>query len=247
MTHQAPFPLQCTTFSGEDAAAFAQSQFTADLNQLPEARWTPVGWCDPKGRTLAVLLVVAEPGRVRVALPRPLAADVIRRLGMYTIGRKVTISGLVDLAPTPDASKGTPLAYDPDRSLTEGEPADDDAWRRWLARDIDHNVAWLLPETAGTFLPQMLGLESHGGLSYRKGCWPGQEVVARVHYRGTVKRFAQRFDGAGAPPEPGRRIVVEDRNATVLYALPASGPEHRHFGVAVVDVAPPGRADGDAV
>lgn len=246
MALEVPFQLQCVTLSGEDALEFAQSQLTADLTGLPQDQWTPSGWCDAKGRTIAILLVAPRPEQVRLALPEPLAADVVKRLTMFTIGRKVTISAPVALAPGRGSGTGMPLVGDRDRVLVIDENAEPAEWARWLHSDIEQNMAWLLPATSAQFLPQMLDLERRGGLSYRKGCWPGQEVVARVHYRGSLKRRAQSFTDAGTPPEPGARITVEGRSATVLYALAVAGDETRHCGVAVVDVPDPRLSTGAA-
>lgn len=60
--------------------------------------------------------------------------------------------------------------------------------RCWQLLDIKAGIPWLNDDTTEQFLPQELNLEETGGLSFSKGCYPGQEVVARVHYRGQVKR-----------------------------------------------------------
>lgn len=58
----------------------------------------------------------------------------------------------------------------------------------WGYLDAISGMPFIVPATAGEYLPQMLNLESLGGLSFTKGCYPGQEVVARLHYRGKLKR-----------------------------------------------------------
>jgi folate-binding protein YgfZ len=58
----------------------------------------------------------------------------------------------------------------------------------WSLLDILSGIPLLGPATIGEFVPQMLNLEALGGLSFTKGCYPGQEVVARLHYRGQLKR-----------------------------------------------------------
>ncbi len=59
---------------------------------------------------------------------------------------------------------------------------------QWNLLDIETGLVEIQPETADLFLPQMLDLERLGGLSFQKGCYPGQEIVARVKYRGEVKK-----------------------------------------------------------
>ena len=60
----------------------------------------------------------------------------------------------------------------------------------WLAAEILSGVAAVQPATIEAFVPQMLNYESVGGVSFKKGCYPGQEVVARSQFRGTLKRRA---------------------------------------------------------
>ena len=60
--------------------------------------------------------------------------------------------------------------------------------QRWLLNDIADGIPWIQMATTEQALPQELGLERLQGLNYDKGCYPGQEVVARLHYRGRQKR-----------------------------------------------------------
>ncbi|GIX22756.1 MAG: hypothetical protein KatS3mg121_1539 [Gammaproteobacteria bacterium] len=71
----------------------------------------------------------------------------------------------------------------------------------WALADLELAIPEVWPETSERFLPQALGLERLGAVSLRKGCYPGQEVIARLHYRGQIKRRLYRFGCAqGAPP-----------------------------------------------
>ncbi len=72
-----------------------------------------------------------------------------------------------------------------------------DTWQ-WL--EVQAGLAWVRLATVEQFVPQMINLELLGGVNFQKGCYPGQEVVARSQYRGTVKRRTLQFalDGGGA-------------------------------------------------
>jgi tRNA-modifying protein YgfZ len=61
----------------------------------------------------------------------------------------------------------------------------------WEILDILAGMPWITSKTQEQFLPQMLNLDALNGLSYQKGCYPGQEVIARLHYRGEVKKRLQ--------------------------------------------------------
>lgn len=73
-------------------------------------------------------------------------------------------------------------------SNAQTSPAAADANQRWRAADIAAGLPWVEATTQDVFIPQTLNLDLIDGVSFTKGCYPGQEVVARSHYRGTVKR-----------------------------------------------------------
>ncbi len=226
-----PFTLAALTVEGRDARSFLQAQLTADLAAVDAASWHPSGWCDPKGRVLAVMLVSPGADAIRLVLPAPLIDTVEARMNMFRIGRDVTISVGPDIVPATD---GTPLAWDATRRLSVATSNRTVAWNDWLVRDIMTGLPWILPETAGRFLPQMIGLERLGGLSYRKGCYPGQEVVARVHYRGRVTQRLARFDIEGEPPAPGEALDLATATGVVLYATFSGSDADGSVGLMIV-------------
>jgi folate-binding protein YgfZ len=181
--------LSACVIKGADADAFCQSQFTADIAAIPKDVWQITAWCTRKGRVRTVILVARRQGRVEIVLPAPQIA-VVNELTPYTIGRKVelevcnTVSG--SLEPDPGSSR---IGAEPilglriDQDSTAPLPAQD--WiHQWRLAELRAGLAWLDERTRDRFLPQALGLENNHGLSYSKGCYPGQEVVARVHYLG---------------------------------------------------------------
>jgi folate-binding protein YgfZ len=188
------------------------------------------------------MLVARDEQRCWLTVPAAIAESVVARLRMFSIGREVELdadhAALVD-----DAGDGLPLEYDRDRRLGIEAGARPVALpAQWLRRDIACGMPWLVEATQGRFLPQMLGLEALGGLSYAKGCYPGQEVIARVHYRGRVTRRPARFvlDRAD-PPEPGAEGEVEGEPAAVLYAVDRAG-DGGVEGLAVVPADTPATA-----
>jgi len=241
--------LRAIEVTGPDAIAFMQSQLTIDVEAIADSLLHPAAWCRPDGRADAVLLIGVDDERVWLVLPEALVAPTLKRARMFSIGRKVTLEPDVAACPAfgtgaqgqPQEQRTLRLALDPNRSLLPGRPGEDagnaeaalsDAW---LQADIDCAMPWVLPETAGAFLPQMLGLEALGGLSYKKGCFPGQEVIARVHYRGRVTRRTVRFRmAAESPPPPGREFELAGKSGRVLYAVAEPGKPGSVTGLAVV-------------
>lgn len=96
----------------------------------------------------------------------------------------------------------------------------------WAWLDIAAGVPTVLPETVEEFVPQMANLELVGGVSFKKGCYPGQEIVARMHYLGTLKQRMVRAHLADANcPAPGTKLYAsefgEQSAGTVVDAQPS--------------------------
>ncbi|MEN9544132.1 MAG: hypothetical protein RLZZ598_965 [Pseudomonadota bacterium] len=98
----------------------------------------------------------------------------------------------------------------------------------WL--EVASGVAPVVAATAEAFVPQMLNYELVGGINFQKGCYPGQEVVARSQYRGTLKRRAQRLDTA-ARMQAGDEIFwsVDPQQPSGQVACAAPRPDGGGF------------------
>jgi len=82
--------------------------------------------------------------------------------------------------------------------------------RLWRWHDVQAGQPTVLPPTSEEFVPQMLNLDRLGGIHFNKGCYPGQEIVARMHYLGKLKqRLYRLFLPGDAPPVPGTEIYAE--------------------------------------
>lgn len=93
----------------------------------------------------------------------------------------------------------------------------------WTLLDILAGVPLLTPETTGEYIPQMLNMEALGGLSFNKGCYPGQEVIARLHYRGQLKRQLYRATLRSYKlPAPGSKLHGPGQPESVGAVLSAA-------------------------
>jgi tRNA-modifying protein YgfZ len=79
------------------------------------------------------------------------------------------------------------------------------------------------PETYETFVAQMLNLDVLGGVNFEKGCYTGQEIIARTHFRGAIKRRMFRFECACPPPAPGTRVLAGEQHAGDVVDAAATG------------------------
>jgi hypothetical protein len=129
-------------------------------------------------------------------------------------------------------------------SLSDGaEKADPDYWD-WL--DIRAGVPVILAATQEAFVPQMVNLDLIGGVSLTKGCYPGQEIVSRMHYRGTLKQRMYLANIAGIDlPQPGEKLYSSDfgEQACGTIVNAARSPEGGHDVLAVIQIASAERAD----
>jgi folate-binding protein YgfZ len=129
-------------------------------------------------------------------------------------------------------------------SLASGaEKADPDYWD-WL--DIRAGVPVVLPATQEAFVPQMVNLDLIGGVSLTKGCYPGQEIVSRMHYRGTLKQrmYLANIAGSGRP-QPGEKLYSSDfgEQACGTIVNAARSPEGGCDVLAVIQIASAERGD----
>ncbi|WP_376695997.1 CAF17-like 4Fe-4S cluster assembly/insertion protein YgfZ [Wenzhouxiangella sp. EGI_FJ10305] len=182
--------LRSCSIEGPEALDYAQSQFTVGIESLSDNRWSPTAWCDPKGRVISFMMARRSEDGVDLVLPAVQVDTVRERLRQFTIGRKVRISGPGPVAGSfqPDPAMPT-LSIDLTRGMRAHAEAhaDDEMQQRWQRLDLCRGLPWLDPSSSQQHLPQWLGLEELGALAYDKGCYPGQEVIARLHYRGSIK------------------------------------------------------------
>jgi folate-binding protein YgfZ len=195
--------LAAIRISGTDAGDFLHNQVSADVLALSNHESTFACYCEPRGRVLALLLVSRVDADYYVILSSALAQSVSDRLKIYVMRANVEIGILKDGAVTalqkgvaPELATSFMLAIPVPGSnhwlaitgpdiAADSKPVLCDAWRM---SELQRGITWLNPKTSGQFLPQMLGFDQIGAVNYHKGCYPGQEIVARTHYLGKVKR-----------------------------------------------------------
>ena len=224
--------------TGAEARAFLHAQLTNDIENLAPDRWVLAGWCSAKGRLLASFLVIPSPTGFMLQLARDLAAPVAKRLSMFVLRAKVKITDESDAwaqhgvwdadLPGPDVAWHGNIAtvrvgprrflqLAPTAALGE-EPNGDEV--QWTLQEIRAGRPLITQATQDQFVPQMVNFETIGGVDFRKGCYPGQEIVARAQYRGQVKR---RMVHAKAPAGVALAPGQEFNGGTVVDVAPTEG------------------------
>lgn len=105
----------------------------------------------------------------------------------------------------------------------EAAGAQAQAANAWTLADVRAGVAWVQQATQEEFVPQMANMDLIGGISFKKGCYPGQEIVARMHYLGKLKRRCYRFSSS-EPLTAGQPVYSPEMQgqASGLVALVAA-------------------------
>lgn len=225
---------------GDHARDFLHAQLTNDIRNLPTDQAALAGWCSAKGRLLATFLVIPAPQGFLLQLARDLAPAVAKRLSMFILRSNVKIADESDAwaqvglwtsshgvmwegeRVTVPVDERRSLRLEPAVSSSMACSADEEAW---YLDEIRAGRPLITSATQDQFVPQMVNFETLGGVDFRKGCYPGQEIVARAQYRGQVKRRMVRLPAPdGVRLEPGQEYnggtVVNSAGGELLAVMP---------------------------
>ena len=211
--------------------------------------------CNRQGRVLATMRLAAAGESVLMLLQRPLAQTLVAQMSAFVLradvrfedrSRELEAVGLIDAEPDARWSQASAaasglamLVASPRRILLAGSRESLDAALHAVPRSdpadwdracIEDGEAWITPSTNALWLPQMLNLDLVGGVSFSKGCYVGQEIIARTQHLGTVKRRTLRYVGPPggqlAPAQPlfsgetlAAQVAVVARDAQATHCL----------------------------
>jgi len=217
---------------GADAARFLQGQLSADIASLAVGASTFAGLHNPQGRVLALLAVTrAAVEDFYAVLPRELVAMVAQQLGKFVLRSKLRID---DDSPSTRVLGSWTSANDPgiasigwgDRRLLlvpaahDFRNAEGFTAAMWEGIDVRAGIPQVYSATSAAFIAQMLNLDLLGAIAFDKGCYTGQEIIARAHYRGRVKRRMQRWhNGSEIALQPGEAAHTADGRALTVVRV----------------------------
>ncbi|HEV7490012.1 MAG TPA: hypothetical protein VGO25_04350, partial [Rhodanobacteraceae bacterium] len=241
--------------SGAEALAFAHAQFASDVASLGVSFWQWSAWLTAQGRVRSVfaLLRVAD-DRLLLWLPLGGAEPFRDALARFVLRAKVRIAlpegwALCSLDEEPGIDAGSRAIVDrqgghafaqpgPQKRIAwlgpaSIEPRNPAALAAWRLADIAAGLPWIDTTTRDEFVPQALGLERIEAVRFDKGCYPGQEIAARLHFRGGTKQSLYRLILRGAEYESAGAAIVAAgaRVGTVLYGAPRSQGMHEALAV----------------
>lgn len=236
--------------TGPDAQAFLQAQCMNDVNALKDGQWHYNGWLNPQGRVMALFYAVRiQEGHFLLILPALEPQVLMDGLKRFVFRSKVRLeletsrhlSGSIGMPMTPEERICSGLDDGFLLQIGQGETSrqlylgsqtgisDSGATRRWHEMDMSAGWVWIDERLQDLWTPHMLGLQQINAFSLNKGCYPGQEIVARTHYLGKSKRGL--FVVTGRDLLPGAALSLENREVGRV----ANSSHDRTIGVAVLN------------
>ena len=225
--------------SGDDSVSFFQRLLTSDISEVTPNQSQFSAILNPKGRVIANFLLTMRNDRFYIVVAKELVDSLAKRLRLYVLRSKVNINlepglgffGCHQLSETSESElpksaletrtideftvvkmPGVEMRFGvlANSSQTEAvdRPPDKDYWQ---LQDINAGIPWLNQHTSEHLIAQAINLDLIGGVSWTKGCYPGQEIVARLHYRGGInRRMVGARSSAESKPVPGTEISCPD-------------------------------------
>jgi folate-binding protein YgfZ len=184
--------LATINVTGPDAFTFLQGQLTNDLRRLDAEAEILAAWCSPKGRVIWFGTLRAVESGFALSAPAETAADIVKRLTVFRFRSKVDFE-IVDEGITVDPG--------------------------FL---VQHGYAYIGATQVEQFTPHMLNLDLLDTVNFDKGCYTGQEIVARTHYKGATKRRTLRFESEEPVSEGGK---ISDGQRDIGEVLNVAGTD----------------------
>jgi hypothetical protein len=252
--------------SGVDAQSFLQNILSNDIREVTASRAQYSSFNSAKGRMLATFLIWQDNDDYLLQLPAGLVEVMRKKLSMYVLRAKVKITdaevislGLSGRLAPCEALPGlgvtrmegaAVIRLDDARFLLGCTPEQAEIFRQmpdcqraasgyWDWLNIRAGIPVILPQTQEQFVAQMANFDLIGGINFKKGCYPGQEIVARMHYLGKLKRrmYLAHVDSE-ISPQPGDEVYGADLagQACGMIANAAAAPGGGYDVLAVIQI-----------
>lgn len=203
-----------STDSLGDSAKFLQGQITANVNKIDE-HFLPTAICNLKGRVLFGFWLKKIDNGFLIVLSDDLADDFANHVKKYGAFSKVQLNEKSPIYPTII-----------DSSPTFSDNLADENWQDWQQLSIAQGNYWITKTTSELFQPQELRLHQRGGVDYDKGCYMGQEIIARLWFKASPKAWLHRVSVASENKFTDKiQVVNQMQNENGIEALVIARPE----------------------
>ncbi len=216
MTKQVYKPIDVFEITGSDTIDFFNNQIISKPQADGSIQFSAI--CNPKGRILFTLVLKASPEHMLVAVDGTLGDNFLHYVNMRRFRMNLNINKSNHfLAFTVDSQLD--LAFDFIGSSTTYTDIDHD---QFWSNIFQMQLPWVTLETSEKFIPQHLNLDQNNVIDFAKGCYPGQEIIARLHFIGKVKKRMQLINYQSSDPcSPGSSAQIGPNQAAVDICAPS--------------------------
>ena len=204
------------TVAGLEAAKFLQGYVTSDLETIQPKHGLPMALTDIKGRVIANGWCYGSATQITLAIHQSLIETVKSHLSRYMVFAKSKFTDETNERSLSAVAVAGEVKLEPyGWGLGPALQTENDLNHLTVAREFPIIQA----ASSGLFLPQMLNLTQHGAVSFTKGCYLGQEIVARTEHRGQVKRQLFRTNLLDQNVTVGATVTVADRGVCTVVGV----------------------------
>lgn len=234
--------------AGSDAKTFLQGQITYHMGELSPDKAQLAGHCNLKGRLESLFFIMVKGDNVySLMMPREMIPHAIKQFKKYALFSKVTFTDCSESMPLIGVFGQQELHLPSENYTVRQFPGEDhrrivichdidsfviyhpeDLSLQWEKIDIEAGFPMIYPTTIDTFLPHHLNLDALGAISFNKGCYLGQEIIARMHYKGTIRKHLYKksvdfpttpLPGASLPEGTLVRALRQDNSYLILAIM----------------------------
>ncbi|MFV9990508.1 MAG: folate-binding protein YgfZ [Coxiella endosymbiont of Dermacentor nuttalli] len=210
------------TIGSVNSTTFLQGQITCDVYKITETQGSLSACCDHKGRMIANFYIFRQESNYYFLLPKSMVPPILNHLKKYAVFSKVELAAITDLMSIKPPN---------DINITEIK---ENAWR---TLNINIGLVWIYPQTTASLIPQMINLQQWGAISFTKGCYIGQEIIARTHYLGKLKRHLYRANViCQILPAPGDKLKNHNnQNVGIIVEVASKGNKEYKLLIVIQD------------
>jgi hypothetical protein len=177
--------------TGPDATHFLQGQLTIDVNNIEDG---DIGlYCNKEGRIIALIHIMRQEDGFSLLMPKDIIPTCLKKLKRYAMFSKVKLQQTENVPLfIQKENKQTPLLLTEKKAHLMCETLKKDnvmlGSLAWHHHQLSQHIPSIYPNTLEKFLPHKIGLHLKGAINFEKGCYLGQEIIARMHFKAKLKQ-----------------------------------------------------------
>ncbi|MDG1015247.1 MAG: hypothetical protein P8O19_00110 [Woeseiaceae bacterium] len=212
--------------SGEDQIDFLQGQITQDIEKINTSSILNGAFCNPKGRVISTCQLFKMQSAIAIIIPQSMAEPLIKRLNLYKLRSKVSIEKSSQISSyciknNELFNEVTTISHKlprTDHSEVIGDFKSDNFFLttlEWREVRVKNGIIDIDIKNSEKFTPHMLNLDLTNAISFRKGCYVGQEIIARTQHIGKVKRRAVYYNLTNSSPPNNSEFSLNGNPVTI--------------------------------